>query len=146
MLLSSLFTATHPVSASTAAALTSSLTHNITLAQNLSGLEESLVQQREATQQKLVETKALERRWREKENEMYQVLQPFSSVAQIGRLQAAVGEAERLSEEMAEDFLGGVDGSEVETWIRGYRELREVATLRKERAGRLAEGRVGNWR
>ena len=106
--------------------------------------EEALVAQREAAQQKLGEAKALERVWREKEKEMYQALQPFSSLAQMGRLQAAVDEAERLSEEMSESFLDGE--GEVESWVRGYRELREVATLRKERAGRWTEGRVSGWR
>lgn len=100
--------------------------------------------QREATQQKLLEARALERRWREKEKEMYQALQPFSGVAQCARLQVAAGEAERVAEEMVERFLEG--GGEVETWAKAYREVRHVEALRRERGARWGEGRVAGWR
>lgn len=143
-LLSSLFTATHPASHEHTAALTTALTANILLAQTLSTTEAALTAQREATQQKLLETRALEGKWREVEKEMYQSLQPFSEVGLHARLRAAVAEGERECDALAEDFLEGA--GEVEVWVREYREKRKGVALRRERAGRWSEGRVGGWR
>jgi hypothetical protein len=139
-LLSSLYTATHPSSAANSAALTASLSTNIALSQQLVALETSLGALRESTQQKLLETKALEKRWREKEKEMYQALQPFSQVGLHARLQSAVAEGERECDALAEDFLNGA--GEVEPWIRAYREGRKAVALRRERRARWDEGRV----
>jgi hypothetical protein len=127
-------------------ALTASLTHNIGLATHLTALERALVSQREATQKILTDAKAHERRWRDKEKEMYQALQPFSSPALYARLSNAIAEAEATSEAMVESFLddGGADG--VESWVKSYREIRKLTALRRERMGRWDEGRVVGWR
>ncbi|KAA8896801.1 hypothetical protein FN846DRAFT_993574 [Sphaerosporella brunnea] len=141
-LLSSLYTATHPSSASNSAALTASLSTNIALSQQLVALETSLGTLRESTQQKLLETKGLEKRWREKEKEMYQSLQPFSEVGLHARLQSAVAEGERECDALAEEFLSGAGELEVEPWVRAYRDGRKTVALRRERRGRWDEGRV----
>jgi len=143
-LLNALFTATHPSADTTTATLTAALSRNVELAQHLSVQEHQLIALRETTQQKLAEAKTLERRWREKEKEMYQALQPFSSPALHARLVNATNEAEQTGDAMLESFLE--QGGDVESFIRGYREVRKLAALRNERMGRWDEGRVGGWR
>ncbi|CCX06646.1 hypothetical protein FPQ18DRAFT_424317 [Pyronema domesticum] len=143
-LLNALFHTTHPIAASTSSVLTSALTTNLNLTSNLQTLETQLDSLRDSTQQKLLETKQLERVWRDKEKEMYQALQPYSSVAQEQRLRQAAEESEKMAEDIVERFLAG-DG-EVEEFLKTYREVRKVQTLRKERGARWREGRVAGWR
>ncbi|KAI5807009.1 hypothetical protein EDC01DRAFT_10113 [Geopyxis carbonaria] len=145
-LLDSLFTATHPTSHSTTSALTTALTSNAAHAAHLSALETALIAQRAAVQQKLVAARALEGKWREKEQEMYVALNAFSSPALYARMVAAVEEAERESDVVAEAMVEGAAGGDVEAWVRGYREGRKKVGLRRERVGRWDEGRVGGWR
>lgn len=115
------------------------------LATQLQAQERALAAARELAQQKLGDTRALERSWRAQEQDMYRALQPFSSVAQHARLQAAVAQARRVTAEMEERFLDHGEG-ELDTWLKAYREVRRVEALRRERAARWGEGRVGGWR
>lgn len=147
-LLDALFTNTHPASAQSLHALSDSLQRNADLAARLVALEPHLSVSREAAERSLLEARKLERAWRDREKEMYQSLQPFSSPALYSRLVNAVGDAEAVAEAMAESFLeeGGGDGRDVGEFVREYRGLRKSYHLRKERKERWDEGRVGGWR
>ncbi|KAG0636304.1 hypothetical protein HOY80DRAFT_370944 [Tuber brumale] len=144
-LLEALFATTHPTASSADVALIANLQHNAELAARLAALESKLATARESAERALVETRQLERTWRDREKEMYQALQPFSSPALYSRLVNAVGDAEAVADAMAESFLeeGGRDVGE---FVREYRALRKTYHLRKERKERWDEGRVGGWR
>lgn len=142
--LDSLFTATHPTSLAATAALTDALTRNQDLATRLLEREKALVVLRAGVQQKLVDTRALEKRWREREEEMYRGLKKFSSPDMYARLLAGVEEGKAEMAEMERALLEG--GVEVGSWVRGYREVGKRVVLRRERVGRWDEGRVGGWR
>jgi len=127
---------------------------------------------RNNTSSALLQTRALERAWREKEKEMYIALGRFSAPALHSRLGQAVGEAEAVSKALEESFLeddglegigngrGGVEdgginttsastgkgGRDVENFVKSYRGVRALYHLRKERRERWDENRVGGWR
>ncbi|KAL7271799.1 hypothetical protein RUND412_005425 [Rhizina undulata] len=144
-LLDALFTHTHPLSCTLNSTLAATLQKNSDLSTHLQALEAALQQTRETTECRLLETRNLERQWREKEKEMYQSLQPFSSPALYNRLTNAVSEAEGLSEALAASFLEE-GGRDVGDFVREYRGMRKLYHLRKERKERWDEGRVGGWR
>ncbi|RPB25061.1 hypothetical protein L211DRAFT_861608 [Terfezia boudieri ATCC MYA-4762] len=149
-LLTALFNSSHPTSTASTTTLTSALTYNIHLAQRLQALEHTLTCQREATERCLLEARALERAWREKEKEMYQALQPFSPPALYSRLVSAVGEAGSVSEALEASFLeervGKDGGRDVGEFLKEYRAMRKLYHLRRERKERWDDARVGGWR
>lgn len=149
--MNALFTKSHPISDQSIAAITHALGQNIHLATRIQNLEHSLIHLREHTERRLLESRALERTWREKEKEMYVALQPWSPPALYNRLVSAVSEAESLSEALEASFLeesrvGKDGGRDVGDFIREYRAMRKLYHLRKERQERWDEGRIGGWR
>lgn len=113
----------------------------------MSATAAGLVGQRETAERRLLDTRAVERQWRDKEKDMYRALQPFSSPALYTRLVNAVAEAEALSEALADSFVDGAEGGgDVAEFVKEYRGIRKTFHLRKERKERWDEGRVGGWR
>ncbi|KAF8476906.1 hypothetical protein BDZ91DRAFT_843652 [Kalaharituber pfeilii] len=150
-LMNALFTSTHPTSDQCSAAVSDALTQNINLATRLQALERNLIHLREHAERKLLEAKAMERSWREKEKEMYVALQPFSPPALYNRLMSAVAEADSMSEALEASFLeergtGKEGAKDIGEFVKEYRTMRKTYHLRKERKERWDEGRIGGWR
>lgn len=124
------------------------------LAEHVINAHERLLQLRHATQQHLLQLHGLERAWREVQQRMDAVLEPWSAKALYRRLGAAEREAEDVSRGVEEAFLDGGGGKgegkvterELAEFCRRYREGRGVVGRRREWRERWDEGRVGGWR
>ena len=147
----------HPSLAASHQTLQTALAENVALASHLAELESHVVAARHSTSAQLLSARALERQWRAKQGEMDAALAPFAPASLYQRLAAGVGEQEGVCRALEESFLagegGGGDGDgkvaserEVAEWVRGYREAKKLAYLRRERKERWDEGRVGGWR
>lgn len=128
-----------------------------TLAERVERAHEQLLAQRHATQLHLLGQHGRERAWREQQQRMDAVLEPWSAKALYRRLGAAEREAEDASRAAEDAFLdaggGGETGGEGKTterelaeFCRRYREARGVVWRRREWRERWDEGRVGGWR
>ncbi len=126
--------------------MTEALRMNGQLAGGVVARKQALHQLRQRCDQQLKSTRELEVRWRDKEQEMYSALRPFSSPRLLSRLQQATGEQEAVSEALLKSFLAEPAGRDVADFIREYQEARTLYHLRRERSERWQEGRVGGWR
>ncbi|KAH6649945.1 hypothetical protein F5144DRAFT_636246 [Chaetomium tenue] len=87
-------TTAHPLTLTSHATLTHTLTTNTALAQHLLDAEQHLARQRDAAQAQLLATHALERQWRARQADMDVVLAPFAPARLYQRLSGGVAEQE----------------------------------------------------
>ncbi|KAF3939515.1 hypothetical protein ABW19_dt0208067 [Dactylella cylindrospora] len=104
-LLDALYLGHHPSSTHNLTLLNNALSANTAQASRLQSLNAAVEHQRAATSSSLLKTRALERTWRDKENEMDVALNRFSPRALHARLGQAVGEADAVSRALEESFL-----------------------------------------
>lgn len=105
--------------------------------------------QRSATQSRLLALRALEQQHRTKIAETEDTLKGFSPMALYQRLNASVQDQDALVKGIEESFLeqGGLAKErEVADFVRRVRDAKRIAFLRTERKERWDEGRVGGWR
>lgn len=141
----------HPSLSTSQTNLSSALAENIALATHLLTLEQHVISARASTSAQILSTRQLERTWRAKQAEMDAALAPFAPASLYQRLVADVAEQEGVCKALEESFLDGQKGEvagerEVGEWVKGYREAKKLAYLRRERKERWDEGRVGGWR
>lgn len=141
-------------------------------AQQLSQLiQTTLKAHRETAIQALCRAKDVEQKWVAVESQMYKSLQPFTTEAFKSRMSRAVGEAEQLSESLADSFLDTLQRNsnvntvnykdlqldhnkhdndiiedisidDVNVFIKNYRNERKTYHMRKEVMERWKDDRV----
>ncbi|KAK9457915.1 hypothetical protein V1511DRAFT_491224 [Dipodascopsis uninucleata] len=145
--LDALYESSHPSAVSHASSI-SSLAHDIEdLAKSIKSREPILESSRSQAEQELALAREDEKKWKQKESEMYSALAPYSGATLHSKLRAATIEAEQISEALADSFLEGggmgtVTVDSVNKFVRDYRQVRRIYHLRKERLGRWDEERV----
>ncbi|EME49528.1 hypothetical protein DOTSEDRAFT_143603 [Dothistroma septosporum NZE10] len=140
---------THPAVLASEDYLTPIINSNLQLSNNVLTLEQKLSALRSQTQRRLLALRALEQAHRQKISETEDALKDFSPMALYQRLNASVQEQHLLVRGVEESWLeedGVASDREVVEFVRGVKERRKTALLRRERKGRWDEGRVGGWR
>ena len=141
----------HPYYTASVSILQERLSQNLQLAQHLNNLHGSLLSTRSNVQTHLLSIKGLETRWKKKQSELENRLEPWGPRELHQRLVTSIAEQEAMCQGLEESFIeddtSGVRSErDVADWIKRVREGRKLSHLRRERRARWDEGRVGGWR
>ncbi|KIJ64531.1 hypothetical protein HYDPIDRAFT_111862 [Hydnomerulius pinastri MD-312] len=126
-------------------------TANEAIARTNVSLQGRLYQLRSETQDAFDEAKSLEARWKEVEREQREVYQRFTPQFLLLRLRHATADQDNASEALASSFVqassssGLNDASDVDDFVREFRELRKIYHKRVMWGDRWAAGQV-MWR
>lgn len=142
---------THPSLTASTALLQQRLAQNLQLAQHLNNLHGSLLSTRSNVQTHLLTVRGLESRWKKKQSELENRLEPWGPRELHQRLVTSIAEQEAMCQGLEESFIeddsAGVRSErDVADWVKRVREGRKLCHLRRERRARWDEGRVGGWR
>ncbi|KAF9242526.1 hypothetical protein BU15DRAFT_43777 [Melanogaster broomeanus] len=124
---------------------------NEAIARRNTSLQDLLYQLRSETQDSFDEAKSLESRWKDVEREQREVYQRFSPQFLLLRLRHATTDQDNASEALASSFVqassssGSNDPSDVDDFVKEFRELRKTYHKRVMWGDRWAAGQVV-WR
>lgn len=142
---------THPSLSASVFLLQQHLSQNLQLAQRLNNLHNSLLSSRSNVQTHLLAIRGLETRWKKKQTELENTLEPWGPRELHQRLVTSIAEQESLCQVLEDSFIeddsvGLSSEREVGEWVKRVKEGRRLCHLRRERRARWDEGRVGGWR
>lgn len=142
---------THPSLPASVYLLQQHLSQNLQLAKHLDDLHKSLLSTRSNVQTHLLAVRGLETRWKKKQSELENKLEPWGPRELHQRLVTSIAEQESLCQVLEDSFIeddsGGLSSErEVGDWVKRVKEGRRLCHLRRERRARWDEGRVGGWR
>ncbi|KAF9221675.1 hypothetical protein BS17DRAFT_785166 [Gyrodon lividus] len=122
---------------------------NEAIARGNISLQDRLYQLRSETNDAFDEAKSLEARWKEVEREQREVYQRFSPQFLLLRLRHATTDQDNASEALASSFVqasspssGSNDASDVDDFVKEFRELRKIYHKRVMWGDRWAAGQV----
>lgn len=117
---------------------------NIEKAKELQSRLDQLESTRIDTNDDIANARLKEKEWIKVEEDMYRAIQPFSMPALQQQLERSIKDSEQLSESLFCSFVDHEDESpDLKEFIKNYKKERKLYHLRKERANRWNEERVG---